>query len=151
MSSEISLAASVSRPSGDLNLSQANVYEVVEYASGGVLWRRTAVEGKYQRGRRLLNVQAATITDSLVVRVYGTSWAQVNNRVQTLLSAFSQLEYQLTIVEAGVERTIVCEPADMSDADTSRRKALMFGDTSRSMREISFSIPRDPQLVEGAM
>lgn len=151
MTSEITLTASVTRSSGDLSLSQTNAYEVVEYATGGIAWRRTAVEGKYQRGRRLLNVQAATVTDSLVMRVYGTTWAQVNNRVQTLLSAFSQLEYELTIVEAGVERTIVCEPADMTDADTSRRKALMFGDGVRLMREISFSIPRDPQLKEGAI
>lgn len=150
MTNEISLSASVTRSTTPLNLSQDGVYEVVEYSSGGVSWRRTAVEGKYQRGRRLLDVQAATVTDSLVMRVYGTSWALVNNRLQTLIAAFSQLDYQLTITESGVDRTIACEPADMTDADTARRKALMFGHGGLYMREVAFSIPRDPQLVNGA-
>ncbi len=149
--SEITLEASITRSTTPLNLSQSGVYEVVEYSSGGRTYRRTAVEGKYQRGRRLLNVQAATVTDSLIIRVYGTTWAQVNNRVQTLLNAFSQLEYELTIIEAGVTRTVLCEPADMTDTDVTRRKALMFGDGQRLMREIQFSIPRDPQMVEGAL
>lgn len=147
----ISLEASVSKTGAPLNLSMPGVYEVVEYSSGGVTWRRTAVEGKYQRGRRLLNVQAATVTDNLVIRAYGTTWALVNNRVTALVSAFSQLEYELTIIESGVPRTVLCEPADMSDADTARRKALMFGQGGLYMREVSFSIPRDPQLVAGAL
>jgi len=151
MTDQISLSASVSRPTTPLNLTENGVYDVVEYASGGVTWRRTAVEGKYQRGRRLLNVQADTVTDSLVMRVYGTTWALVNNRLQTLLETFSQLSYDLTIIEAGVSRTVACEPADMHDADTARRKALMFGHGGLFMREVLFSIPRDPQLKNGAM
>ena len=123
-------------------------YDVVSLTSGGVTWRRTVVQGKYQRGRALVQAQQDTVTDMLVVRVSGTSGTQLENRCAVLRQAFSQFAYTLTTEIDGVARTIDCEPADMAIVgDDTRQKTLTY----HLMREVSLSIPRDPQLMDGAL
>ena len=123
-------------------------YDVVSLTTGGVTWRRTVVQGKYQRGRALVQAQQDTVTDVLVVRISGTSQTQVENRVAVLRQAFSQFTYTLTTEIDGVARTIDCEPADMAIVgDDTRQKTLTY----HLMREVSLSIPRDPQLMDGAI
>lgn len=123
-------------------------YDIVSLTSGGVTWRRTVVQGKYQRGRALVQAQQDTVTDVLVVRVSGTSQSQVENRVGVLRQAFSQFSYWVTTDIDGVMRTIDCEPADITIVgDDTRQKTLTY----HLMREVSLSIPRDPQLIEGAL
>lgn len=146
----IDLTGTVARGSlglAPLALDVAGVYRIVSFSEGGVSWRRTTVQGKYQRGRRLVQAQQDTVSDVLLVRAYGSSWTEVNNRVKTLRDAFSQFSYQLTVTIAGHARTSECEPADMDVVgEDSRRKGLMF----EYMREVQFTIPRDPQLIAGA-
>lgn len=123
-------------------------YDVVSLTSGGVTWRRTVVQGKYQRGRALIQAQQDTVTDVLVVRVSGTSQTQVENRISVLRQAFSQFTYLVTTEIDGVVRTIDCEPADIAIVgDDTRQKTLTY----HLMREVSLSIPRDPQLMDGAI
>ena len=122
-------------------------YDVVSLTSGGVTWRRTVVQGKHQRGRALVQAQQDTVTDVLVVRVSGTSGTQLENRCAVLRQAFSQFAYMVTTEIDGVIRTIDCEPADIAIVgDDTRQKTLTY----HLMREVSLSIPRDPQLMDGA-
>ena len=131
----------------DLDLSTGG-HDVVSLTSGGVTWRRTVVQGKYQRGRALVQAQQDTVTDVLVVRVSGASGTQLENRCAVLRQAFSQFAYTLTTEIDGVARTIDCEPADMAIVgDDTRQKTLTY----HLMREVSLSIPRDPQLMDGAL
>ena len=137
--------SSMGRPALDLT---TGGYDVVSLTSGGVTWRRTVVQGKYQRGRALVQAQQDTVTDVLVVRVSGTSGTQLENRCAVLRQAFSQFAYTLTTEIDGVVRTIDCEPADMAIVgDDTRQKTLTY----HLMREVSLSIPRDPQLMDGAL
>lgn len=150
MRQSITVQAWVSRSSlglPALDLSTGG-YDVVSLTSGGVTWRRTVVQGKYQRGRALVQAQQDTVTDVLVVRVSGTSQTQVENRISVLRAAFSQFVYMVTTDIDGVIRAIECEPADMAIVgDDTRQKTLTY----HLMREVSLSIPRDPQLMDGAI
>lgn len=151
MSATLALTGSITRTDlglGQLSLDVDGTYSIVSFSEGGVSWRRKAVDGKYQAGRRLTQAQKDTVTDVLLIRVYGSSWAEVNNRAGTLMAAFSQFTYQLTVTINGVVRTAECEPADMDVVgEDSRRKGLTF----ENMRELQFSIPRDPRLIAGAI
>ncbi len=149
MSDSVSLSAQVTRAgAGALSLEVDGVYHVVSFSEGGVTWRRTTVQGKYQRGRRLTQAQQDTVSDVLIVRCYGASWIEVNNRVAALRDAFSQFSYRLTVIIDGHRRAAECEPADLDvTGEDSRRKGLML----EHMREIQLTIPRDPQLLEGAI
>lgn len=151
MTATVALTGSVTRTElglAPLSLDVDGTYSIVSFSEGGVTWRRTTVAGKYQRGRRLIQAQQDSVTDVLLIRVYGGSWIEVNNRVKVLRDAFSQFTYRLTVTINGLERTSECEPADMDVVgEDSRRKGLLF----ENMREIQFSIPRDPQLIAGAI
>lgn len=151
MTNAVSLTAEVARGDlglGALSLETAGVYHVVSFAEGGITWRRTTVQGKYQKGRRLTQAQQDTVSDVLLLRVYGSSWIQVNNRVAVVRDAFSQFAYWLAVTIDGHRRVSACEPADMEVVgEDTRRKGLMF----EHMREIQLTIPRDPQLYEGAI
>lgn len=131
-----------------LSLDVDGLHSIVSFSQGGVTWRRTAVSGKYQAGRRLTQAQQDTVTDVLLIRVYGSSTIEVDNRAGVLMAAFAQFTYQLTVTINGLVRTAECEPADMDVVgEDSRRKGLTFA----NMREIQFSIPRDPRLIAGAI
>lgn len=151
MRDAITVAAEVTRTSlglGPLSLSQDGVIEVVSLTPGDVAWRRTVAEGKYQRGRVLLQAQQSTVTDVLVLRLYGASMTAVENRTRDVREAFSQFVYTLTTTVDGVTRTVTCEPADLSIiGDDTRQKTLTY----HRMREVSLSIPRDPELTAGAI
>lgn len=151
MTATLDLTGSITRTelgAAPLSLDVDDVYSIVSFSEGGVTWRRNAVTGKYQAGRRLVQAQKDSVTDVLLVRAYGSSWAEVNNRAGVLMAAFSQFAYQVTVTIEGVVRTAECEPADMDVVgEDSRRKGLTF----ENMREIQFSIPRDPRLIAGAI
>lgn len=151
MKDSIDVAGEVSRASlglGPLTLEADGLRHIVSVTEGGVTWRRTVAEGKYQRGRALLAAVRDTTTDVLVIRVYGPTATDLENRVRNLITAFSQFTYTVTLTINGVTRTIDCEPADIDTVgDDTRRKTLRYG----HMRELQISIPRDPQLIEGAI
>lgn len=151
MTSTLALTGSITRTElglAPLSLDVDGTHSIISFSEGGVTWRRTTVAGKYQRGRRLTQAQQDTVTDVLLVRVYGASWVEVNNRVKVLRDAFSQFTYRLTVTINGVVRTAECEPADMDVVgEDSRRKGLTFA----NMRELQLSIPRDPRLIAGAI
>lgn len=151
MTSTLDLTGSIARTElglAALSLDVDGTYSIVSFSEGGVTWRRNAVTGKYQAGRRLIQAQQDSVTDVLLVRVYGSSWVEVNNRVKVLRDAFSQFTYRLTVTINGLARTTECEPADMDVVgEDTRRKGLTFA----NMREIQFSIPRDPRLIAGAI
>lgn len=151
MKNSIAVAASVTRTTlglAPLQLDVDGVTHIVSITEGGVTWRRTVAEGKYQRGRALLSAVRDTTTDVLVIRVYGPTGTDLENRVRSLITAFSQFTYTVTLTLNGVTRTIDCEPADIETVgDDTRRKTLRYG----HMRELQISIPRDPQLIEGAI
>lgn len=131
-----------------LALSVPGQREIVSLTSGGVTWRRTTAQGKYQRGRALLQAQQDTVTDVLVMRLYASSATALENDTTLLRRAFSQFTYTLTTVIDGVTRTVDCEPADMAIVgDDTRQKTLTY----HVMRELAFSIPRDPKLMDGAI
>lgn len=151
MKDSIAVAASITRTSlgvAPLQLDVDGVSHVVSIAEGGVTWRRTVAEGKYQRGRALLQAVRDTTTDTVVLRVYGATGTELENRVRAVIDAFSQFTYAVTFTIDGVTRTISCEPADIQTVgDDTRRKTLRYG----HMRELQISIPRDPQLIQGAI
>lgn len=131
-----------------LSLSVPGQREIVSLTTGGVTWRRTTAQGKYQRGRALLQAQQDTVTDVLVLRLYATSATALENDLTLLRRAFSQFTYDVATVIDGVTRIVTCEPADMAIiGDDTRQKTLAY----HVMREVQFSIPRDPQLVSGGI
>ncbi len=146
---DLDVSAVVSRTSGgDLELSDPGTYEVVSIGPGGRTWRRRLVSGPYMHGHRSLGEVLESMTVPMVVRVYGSSWVQVNNRAQTLIDALSQHAYTLTVTIDTVVHKWACEPADVT---------LVGGDSWQKhhamahMQEYQITAPRDPVPIQGSM
>lgn len=144
---KLAVTGSVSRPTGALQLNSGG-YEIVTAGPGGRSWRRTTVEGKYQHGRALVGAVLNHGSLPLVVRVHGDSWSQVSNRAQTLIAAFSQYSYTLTITINGVTSTWRCEPADITIAGGDQWQKFH---AMANQQEYQLVIPRDPIPVNGPM
>lgn len=153
MADDLSVAASVTRTSlglGDLSLSQAGVYEVVSAGPGTKTPILNEVSGRYVSGSAVVNVTWGRGTLPLVVRVYGSTHAQLAARTAALVAAFSQKAYQVTLTLGGQTSTWKCHAATIAPAagDTLNKFELMNG---APMQTYNLSIPRQPTPVAGAL
>jgi len=149
MGDNLTVSAIVSLPDNEtLELDDPGTYEVVSIGPGARTWRRNLVEGRYMHGRKSIGEVLASMTVPLVVRVYGATWSEVNNRAQTMIDAFSQHTYTLTVVIDSVTHQWQCEPADVSlvGGDTWSKYHAMAG-----MQEYEILVPRDPIPLQGDM
>lgn len=119
-----------------LDLNPATGYRRADITIGGVTWRRRVavsdfVDGEFETGA----VKAATKL-TLVFKVTGDTWAQVEQRVQALTAAAS--EHRLYVVGAdGVTRTWRGRPADI-DASYTRE------DRTLRRRFVTLEVPVQP-------
>jgi hypothetical protein len=146
---DLTITATVSRTSGGpLSLEDPGVYEIIAFGPGGRSWRRTTVESRFQHGRALLGAVLDTSTAILQVRVKGTSFTQVANRAQTLVDAFSQLTYTLTVTVDGASFSFACEAAEIAPlgGDLLQKYHAMA-----RMQEYQLVIPRHPVPTSGVM
>lgn len=148
MSDTLTITATVSRETTPLSLEDPGVYEVIAFGAGARAWRRDTVEGRYQHGRVLIGAVLASTTAVLQVRVLGATWEEVTTRSTTLVDAFSQLAYSLTVTVEGVTTTLACEAADIAllGGDVLQKHHAMSG-----MQEYQLTIPRHPVPTAGVM
>ena len=116
-------------------------FDLVGVGAGGRTWRRRTVEGPYMHGRRLLSAVLNTQVLTVVVRVVGSSWAEVCSSTETLFNALSQHTYPVTVTVEGETETYQCEPADITNVagDTLSKFHAMS-----NMQEYQVQIPIGP-------
>jgi len=135
---DLAAQATISRPTGGLDLDTAGAFELVEIGVSGRTWRRTTVEGPFMHGRVLLGAVLDTETITAIVRVRGASWVAAMNNCQTLFNALAQHTYTVTVTIEGRTDTYTAEPADIRrvSGDTISKFHAM-----RQMQEYQVSIP----------
>lgn len=139
--SELSLAA--------LDLQQAGIYEILPGSGpGGLSWRRQTVRSVMMHGEALVGAVKDVQVAPLGVRVYGTTQSQLWSRVRTLLDAFEQFSYSLTLVIGGITFTWECQPADsvVGEGGEFQKFHLMSLQT-----DVQLTIPRSPIPTAGSV
>lgn len=132
----------------DLSLEDPGIYRIVSVGPGPLSWRRERITSPYIHGESLVGAVKETAAMSLSIRVLGTSAASLNTRTATLLRAFEQFNYQLTLVLDGVIWTWDCQPADYAGGDGGEFEPNLL----RAFQQVyRFSIPRDPVPIAGSM
>lgn len=134
----------------DLQLSDpSNGYEVFGVGPGALSWRRESVRSPYINGETLVGAVKDVMSASLGVRIRASSAATLDSRLDTVLDAFGQFTYNVTVVIDGVSRTWKCEPADysVSEGEGGFNKFNLMN----KYHEVSFSIPRQPIPVSGTV
>lgn len=80
---------------------------------GQTTWRRTTVESQWVPGRVVTGMVKDTAIRTLRVDVKGSSAADVQDKIKTLLRAVWQPHYHLSLtLDTGATYTWLCEPAD---------------------------------------
>lgn len=145
---DLNVTGSVSRSGSSALQLNSGGLKIVSAGPGGKSWKRIFVDGRYQHGRALIGATLEQMTAPLVVRVYGDTWSHVSNRAQTLIDAFSQRTYTLTITIDGIQSRWRCEPADINivGGDSWQKFHAMA-----NMQEYQIMVPRDPIPLNGAM
>lgn len=130
----------------DLAIATATYDVMVDEAglldAGTVSWRRLTAESPFSPGRVLVQAVPDTPTMNLRIDVIGTSLADVQTKVGTLLTAVWQASYQLSLTFDAATYTWTCEPADVT---VGFNYPHIFGLAC----PVVLSIPRDPIPVAG--
>ena len=131
----------------DLDLN-TDTYKIIRggWGPGGVVWRRQTVQSPFSSGRYLTGRQKDQAVAPLAIRVTGTNEADCLGKVATLVAAFEQFEYQLSMTVETVTYTWNCECADWTFGEGG---ALQTFHLRAYKQEVVFEIPRHPVPVAG--
>lgn len=146
---DLSVAAYVTRPEiggGSLTLEDPGSYRVVSADPGGLVWVREEATSRWVHGRILTNARKDLVSMRLVVRAYGSTHSQLHERIATMLRAFEQFRYRVSVTIGGVEYRWHCQPADYAPLGGEGWDKFAL----RSLQQAYvFDIPRDPIPQEG--
>lgn len=92
-----------------LELNDGANIRIVEWAPPlPMAFSESFAESEHQAGRKLLTSVPTEVTLPLAVRVYGTTWANQQAWVTSLVGALTQRQFTLTEVLEGVTRVWEC-------------------------------------------
>ncbi|GEA81411.1 hypothetical protein [Cellulomonas uda] len=123
-----------SHPSAPVTIG-STPWELVALTLPARTWRRRVVEGGYQHGRALIGAVLETGKLTVTARLSGTTWTQVDARLNTLTGATSQRTYTATVTIGGVARVFECEPADVYAEDVDRSKVAAY------VQDVTLEVP----------
>lgn len=142
------VSCSVTRTSlalADLNLNDHVAY----YPSGDIFgatitWRRTTVKSPFVESEFTTNRVRNLVEDKFAVNVLGADQVTMANNITTLINAFSQDTFNLTVQLDSQPYTYACEASDYSmDWQIGRMHSLQT--------EVKFNLRRSPVPINGPM
>jgi dienelactone hydrolase len=148
MTTELPISALVTRTElgmADLNINDATTYRVAgPSAMGGqVSWVRQQVSAPWVDGDITVARRRQNVMEPLTLYIKGSSQADMDTKIATLIQAFTQHRYGLQIVVGGANHAWDCEAADYQvTLDTVHFHALYA--------QATFQIPRKPVALSGA-
>lgn len=107
---------------------------------GEATYRRITAQSPYFAGRFLVRATKDQITSTLKLRVDETSQARLWEAIDTLVSAFTQPTYDLTININGQYFQYTCEAADYQLGESGPQDLMLRSNT----QHLTFSIPHRP-------
>lgn len=137
-----------------LDVSAANGYDVVSIARGDKVWRRQTVTSPWVAGRMVTQAVLDSMTAVVTVRARSTTWSGLQTLMNTLVAAFENPAFVLSVnLGGGIVEKWMCEMADSSIAPAGSSGQAGSGsqydqDELMNWRQtIVLSAPRSPILV----
>jgi hypothetical protein len=126
---------------GDLLVTPANDYFVVRegIGEGAIQYRRVTAQSPFVAGRVPVHIVPDIIILNPIIRVRGTSYADLDTKIDTLTVAFTQFIYTLTFEIGGeFDREYQCEAADYATGNAGQYEDLKL----RSfVQDVAFEVP----------
>jgi len=145
---DLSIVAKVTRSllsMSDLDINDHSSYVVAgPSAMGGqVSWDRRQVNAPWVDGDITVSRRRQNVTEPLTIYVKGSTQAEMDTRIATLIQAFCQDRYGLQMIVGSANHAWDCEAADYQvTLDTVHFHALYA--------QAVFQIPRKPVALSGA-
>lgn len=114
------------------------------FGPGGSSSRRQTVESPFLPGRFLVAAVADVATAQVPVIAQADTAADLQDRLETLIAAFWQLSYTITLDFDGVAYAWTCERADYVIGDSG---ALSGPFLSQHAQLVTFTVPRSPNAT----
>ena len=145
-----SLGMSVTVTRTQLGLSPLAINDHISYyvadtfMGGQVSWTRNQVTSPFVDGAVTVNRTRSMVTEQVVIEVLGGTQALIQANAATLISAFLQDSFLLTITVATTTYQYLCEASDFQVTWTGPR---FFA----KQAQVTFSMPRQPIPVIGGV
>ena len=127
-----------------LDINETNGYYIQRdgFGPGEVSFRREDIKSPYMRGTYNVHAVKDQMTSTLRIRVDGGGTvSQTISRLETLVEAFEQWQYTLTINIGGVSWQYVCDAADYAVGNNGSLEDLWL---RSHMQMVTFQIPHRP-------
>lgn len=137
-SRQLDVVCRVTIPGGWLTLT-SGVYSLTpeSFTSTGTTWRRKDVTNPFVEGTWTVDALRDNQTETLDVFVTAETSMQLEDAVEAVIDALSQLNYGIEITFEGVKRTYTCWVADVV---VKTDQPLRFA----TMAQITAQVPRHP-------
>jgi hypothetical protein len=146
---DLNVVAKVSRGQlglGDLDINDHSSYVLAGGMTfgGAVQWNRKQLEVPWVDGQVTVERHRTNVTEPLSVYVAGSSIAELDTRLGTLISAFHQDRFTFQLVVGGANHAWDCEAADIQQ--------VLYDNVHVYNRyvTVTFAVPRKPIPLAGA-
>lgn len=145
--SDVELSVLISRDSlglGPLEIASSPDFFIgTQFLGAAVQWDRQQVTSVFLDGAVTVSRHRQMVTEQIAVEVTADNLVAVQARINTLIQAFLQDSFTMTVVAGGSTRQYRCETADYQDASwTTPRMAGAQG-------QVVLSVPRQPVALAG--
>jgi hypothetical protein len=126
-----------------LNINDHINYQLADQILGGTQsWNKQMVKSPYVDGEVMVNRSRGQVQEQFQVQVRGGSQSEMQQNIATLIEAFSQFAYQLTIEMEDATYTYQCDTADYTVDWTNVRMMA-------KQALVKFQFTRSPKLING--
>lgn len=145
--SDIDISVTVSRDALGLPpleiASAIDYYCTPQFLGAAVQWDRQQVSSRWLDGDVTTARRRKSVTEQIGVEVRGPNLKAVQTSINTLIDAFCQDSFTLTVTADGAVRAYACEAADYQDLSwTTPRLAGAAG-------QVLLQVPRQPVALKG--
>lgn len=145
---DIAMSVALSRtalalPALEIN-DHLNYAVATQFLGGNVQWNRQQVSSPFLDGQVTTQRSRQNVTEQIAVEIYAGSGNELQINTRTLIAAFSQSDYVLTVVIGGATYAYQCEAADVQTAWVGVRLMANQG-------QVVFGVPRQPLALLGGV
>lgn len=129
---------------GPLECNDGISYKIADTMLGGqVSWNRTQIGSPHTDGQTTTARQMQMVQEPTNIDVLASSATQLQNRMATLIAAFKQADYTITVTVDGAVFEYQCEASDYTTVWTGPRWMARRG-------QLQVQIMRQPRMLQGA-
>lgn len=147
MAVDVDLSVTVSRDLLGLSpleiATSPDYYIGLQFLGAQVQWERQQITSPWLDGAVTVSRHRGMVTEQIAVEILATSLNTLRAKMLTLIRAFIQDSYQMTVHAENATRIYQCEAADYQDASWTTPRM------SGAQGQIVLSVPRQPLLVGG--